>query len=168
MSFAWTEDNTKFAIKLWGDCRTAAEIARELGGGVTRNAVIGKLNRMGFNQHHRDKAGIPKQRPSRAKAEPRIRKPSPPRLLERAPKPRTDYRIVQPKSVVMRDVEAIEMVMPPPPPGERIGVMELRPEHCRFPLGDPRSSSFTFCGSKRQSGKPYCAGHLSLTYYKRT
>ena len=169
MSWTWTDENFSFAVKLWGEGRSAAEIARELGGEVTRNAVIGKLNRTGFNQFHRDAPGPPRVRPSqaKAKAEPRPRKPSPPRLLTKAPKPRTDYRIVQPKGVAMRDYEPIEMVMPPPPPGEPLKLLALQAHHCKFPIGDPRSAGFTFCGEGRIVGRPYCVMHLRIAYHKR-
>jgi GcrA cell cycle regulator len=167
VSWTWTDENFSFAVKLWGEGRSAAGIARELGGEVTRNAVIGKLNRMGFTDINRDKAGDPRVRPSRAKAPPRPRKPSPPRLLAKSPKPRTDYRIVQPKGVAMRDFEPIELVMPPPPPDEPLKLLALQSHHCKFPIGDPRSAGFTFCGEGRVVGRPYCVGHLQIAYTKR-
>lgn len=43
---SWTEDRVAVLEKLWGEGRTAAEIAKELGDGVTRNAVIGKAHRL--------------------------------------------------------------------------------------------------------------------------
>lgn len=43
---SWTEDRVAILEKLWGEGKTAAEIAKELGDGVTRNAVIGKAHRL--------------------------------------------------------------------------------------------------------------------------
>jgi len=42
----WTEDRVSLLKQLWGEGKTAAEIAKELGEGVTRNAVIGKAHRL--------------------------------------------------------------------------------------------------------------------------
>ena len=46
----WTEDNQALLVKLWQSGSSAREIAETLGGGITRNAVIGKANRMGLSQ----------------------------------------------------------------------------------------------------------------------
>ena len=43
---AWTDERVSVLTKMWGDGKTAAEIAKELGEGVTRNAVIGKAHRL--------------------------------------------------------------------------------------------------------------------------
>lgn len=43
---SWTDDRVSILEKLWGEGKTAAEIAKELGEGVTRNAVIGKAHRL--------------------------------------------------------------------------------------------------------------------------
>ncbi len=43
---SWTDDRVKVLEQLWGEGKTAAEIAKELGEGVTRNAVIGKAHRL--------------------------------------------------------------------------------------------------------------------------
>ena len=45
---SWTDERIETLKKLWGSGKTAAEIAEELGG-VTRNAVIGKANRLGLS-----------------------------------------------------------------------------------------------------------------------
>lgn len=45
---SWTDDRVKLLKQLWGEGKTAAEIAKELGG-VTRNAVIGKAHRLKLN-----------------------------------------------------------------------------------------------------------------------
>ena len=42
---SWTDERVELLTKLWGEGKTAAEIAKELGG-VTRNAVIGKAHRL--------------------------------------------------------------------------------------------------------------------------
>ena len=41
----WTDERVDLLKNLWGEGKTAAEIAKELGE-VTRNAVIGKAHRL--------------------------------------------------------------------------------------------------------------------------
>ena len=44
---AWTEERVEMLKQLWTDGLSASQIARKMGG-VTRNAVIGKVHRLGF------------------------------------------------------------------------------------------------------------------------
>src|SRR4051812_833531 len=46
---AWTDERVERLKKLWSDGLSASQIAAELGGGVTRNAVIGKVHRLGLS-----------------------------------------------------------------------------------------------------------------------
>lgn len=50
MAFNWTEAKVKKLAKLWGKNIPARDIAEKLGEGITRNAVIGKANRLGLNE----------------------------------------------------------------------------------------------------------------------
>ena len=45
---SWTEDRVELLGRLWGEGLSASQIAAALGGGVTRNAVIGKVHRLGL------------------------------------------------------------------------------------------------------------------------
>lgn len=45
---AWTDARIEHAIALWRDGSSASQIAGEIGGGLSRNAVIGKLARLGL------------------------------------------------------------------------------------------------------------------------
>ena len=46
----------------------------------------------------------------------------------------------------------------------RIGIMELKLNTCRWPIGDPTDEDFHFCGATTVVGKPYCAEHCALAY----
>jgi len=50
MAVNWTEAKVKKLAKLWGKGVSAREIAEKLGESITRNAVIGKANRLGLNK----------------------------------------------------------------------------------------------------------------------
>ena len=43
---SWTDERVTLLKQLWGEGKTAAEIAKVLGDGITRNAVIGKAHRL--------------------------------------------------------------------------------------------------------------------------
>ncbi|MBQ3695800.1 MAG: global cell cycle regulator GcrA-like protein [Alphaproteobacteria bacterium] len=47
---------------------------------------------------------------------------------------------------------------------ERIGIMELKLNTCRWPIGDPTDEDFHFCGKNTVMGKPYCAEHCAMAY----
>jgi len=49
---AWPEDRVNTLVEMWASGKSAAEIAKAIGQGVTRNAVIGKANRLGLSYHH--------------------------------------------------------------------------------------------------------------------
>lgn len=46
---------------------------------------------------------------------------------------------------------------------ERVTLLDLRPHHCRFPLGEPASADFAYCGAQKVKGS-YCAAHARLSY----
>jgi GcrA cell cycle regulator len=42
--------------------------------------------------------------------------------------------------------------------------MELRENMCRWPMGDPTTPEFRFCGMKTDTGQPYCSYHCRIAY----
>ena len=42
----------------------------------------------------------------------------------------------------------------------------MGPSDCRFPLGHPGAEDFRFCRGPSDLGRPYCAEHLRVAYYK--
>jgi GcrA cell cycle regulator len=52
---------------------------------------------------------------------------------------------------------------------ERIGdVIDLGPNMCRWPFGDPGDADFHFCGKATVAGKPYCAEHCAIAYVSKS
>ena len=155
----WTDERVELLGKLWGEGLSASQIAALLGGGVTRNAVIGKVHRLGLSG--RTKAGQPAApRPAKPRA---AAAPGP----APAPRPRPTLQTAEPvASLPMRAVAA-----PPPtaeevniPVSERVSILDLRETMCRWPLGDPQSPEFGFCGGRTATGLPYCAVHCRVAY----
>jgi GcrA cell cycle regulator len=128
--------------KLQADGLSCSQIAGELGG-VTRNAVIGKLHRLGL-------AGAGPQRPARVRAP---RAPRQPRQL----KARTRVAALFCEPVP----EVIEADIPI---AQRCTLLELNGENCHWPIGDPASPEFFFCGGKAPEGSPYCGWHARIAY----
>jgi GcrA cell cycle regulator len=156
---SWTDERVELLRQLWLDGKSASQISAQLGHGVTRNAVIGKVHRLGL-------AGRAKA-PSSAAAPPRAA--SAPRMVPRPASngARTAVRgatalalAVEPaldtRPVFQEDDVVIPMSL-------RVTIVDLKEAMCRWPLGDPTSSDFRYCGSPAANG-PYCAHHGKLAY----
>ncbi len=138
-SLGWSEDRVTTLSKLWVDGLSASQIAQQLGG-VTRNAVIGKIHRLGLSGR-----GAPSA-PTRA---PRVAAPRA-RRLARAP--------VAPRQP--RPAPSLALPAALEAPGLIDNLVRLGAHTCKWPIGDPKSPDFTFCG-RRSEGR-YCAPHEQL------
>ncbi|MEJ6789763.1 GcrA family cell cycle regulator [Brevundimonas sp. BR2-1] len=150
MTAGWTEDRVGALKKLWLEGQSASQIAKQLGGGVTRNAVIGKVHRLGLSGR-----AAPSQ-PARATFRPSRPRPAQPTQAPSAPR---RIEAVQPRAVA-----AAPSVPAPMPdlPGTAT-VMTLGAHMCKWPIGDPSSNEFSFCG-RRSSEGVYCVEHARVAY----
>lgn len=144
----WTDERVELLKKLWQDGLSASQIAKQLGG-VTRNAVIGKVHRLGLSGRAApSKPARPvfkAPRPARQAAAPAApRRIAPPPLAAAAPPPQPPVRYME---------EA---------PGAAT-VLTLGAHMCKWPIGDPSSDDFTFCGRRASEG-PYCVEHARIAY----
>lgn len=140
----WNEERVALLRKLWAEGLSASQIAKQLGG-VTRNAVIGKVHRLGLAG--RATPSRPAKRPVRA-SRPRIVGPSTPRIRPAMATPATP----------MPDLEPVRLQ-----DGKTVSVLTLTEQMCKFPIGDPNDPDFAFCGRGAVSGA-YCADHARVTY----
>ena len=148
---SWTDERIETLKKLWSDGLSASQIAAALGG-ITRNAVIGKVHRLGLSGRAK----------SPAAAEPRARKPRSHAALLRVARPavRGNNALAyefEPEA----EPEPIDNVIPL---GQRRSLIELSEETCRWPIGDPGSPDFFFCGGHALTGLPYCSYHSRIAY----
>ena len=135
----WSDDRVTTLSKLWRDGLSASQIAKQLGG-VTRNAVIGKVHRLGLSG--RGAPSMPRaiaQRPARSRRPQRVAAP------RRAPAMRP---ITEPAPAA------------PEGPGLIDNLVLLGAHACKWPIGDPKRAGFSFCG-RRAEGR-YCAAHEAL------
>lgn len=143
-SGGWTDDAVETLIRLWrtGDL-SAAMIARRLG--VTRNAVLGKIHRLGLS------------------------KPRGPRLPAIAPPPRPAK--ARPIAPATRAPPSAPVRTPPKltaevGPGLVTRLEDLPSQACHWPIGDPQAADFAFCGRPVET-KPYCPAHARVAYRGR-
>ena len=158
----WTEERIEVLTKLWSEGLSASKIAAKLGGDVSRNAVISKAHRLGI-PHGTAKVGsepkpLKPPRPSTppaAAAPPVPQAPAPARLTVDPP-PASQPAGTTPEQKVTAPVS------------KKVTIMELREAMCRFPLGDPTTPEFRFCGAQASTGLPYCAHHAQIAYQPAT
>lgn len=152
---AWTDERVELLKKLWGEGLSASQIAGRLGG-VSRNAVIGKVHRLGLSGRattSRMKSHRPRARAAAAKrttAKSRFATVGNPAL----------------RALYHPDAEpfvppAEELVIPL---AERKTIQTLTECSCRWPIGDPQMSDFHFCGKPKVPGLPYCEFHARRAF----
>ena len=152
---SWNDERVEMLKKLWLEGLSASQIANELANGITRNAVIGKVHRLGLSG--RVKA------PSQSQPRPR------PQRITRSSAPRS-VPLVRGNNALAYAPRIHEAPAPKPleevliPMSERVTSMELKEAMCRWPLGDPATSEFRYCGGKSTVGESYCTYHSRVAY----
>ncbi|MEM1388279.1 MAG: GcrA family cell cycle regulator [Pseudomonadota bacterium] len=177
---SWTDERVELLKKMWTDGKSASQIAKELGG-VTRNAVIGKVHRLGLSNRNGGVAQTPTAKPVEATAP-----PTQPEASNAAParEPAGEPTTPVPSPPVPRKPPIISAGQPLPPQpsaneispetlasvrevekkAKKISLMELTERTCKWPIGDPATDDFWFCGLAVQPGKPYCEVHVSVAF----
>ncbi len=173
---SWTDERVEILKKMWGEGQSASQIAKELGG-VTRNAVIGKVHRLGLS----NRAGAPGNKPAAKE------KPAPKADAKAAPKPRNEPKPAEAAEVrtvtpLRKPIIPAGQPLPPQPSAneispealakvneiekkaKRLSLMELTERTCKWPVGDPATDDFWFCGLPVQQGKPYCEAHVGVAF----
>ena len=179
---SWTDERVELLKKMWSEGQSASQIAKELGG-VTRNAVIGKVHRLGLSNRASGGGAAAEAKPAEAekpapRAEPAkpASKPEPAKAAAPAAEPE------KPAPVARKAIIPAGQPLPPQPSAneispetlanvreiekkaKRISLMELTERTCKWPVGDPATDDFWFCGLPAQSGKPYCEAHVGVAF----
>jgi GcrA cell cycle regulator len=150
---SWTDERVETLKKLWADGLSASQIAAELGG-VTRNAVIGKVHRLGLSGRAKS--------PSSAAARPRKPRGASHMLRVSRSSMRGNTALAHAYEIDLEpELEPIDNVIPL---GQRRSLLELTEETCRWPIGDPGTADFFFCGGPTVTSLPYCAYHSRVAY----
>ena len=156
---SWTEERVERLSRLWLEGRSASQIAGELGEGVTRNAVIGKVHRLGLSG--RDPAPVEAPQVHVKATLPAEQIALPPLLEEFV----SDIELLPAPPPISIDLHALraasDVVIPL---SDRVTILELGATMCRWPLGDPTSAEFRFCGCRSLNSSPYCAEHARVAF----
>ena len=196
---SWTDERVETLKRMWIEGQSASQIAKELGG-VTRNAVIGKIHRLGMS--NRATGGEAENDPGAGTA------PAPAEITRNpgaATSPPTDATASEPQAdpaagdppptseedarpgapvpgVFRRVIVPAGQPLPPQPSASeispealasvreiekqscRLTLMELTERTCKWPIGDPATEEFWFCGLPSQAGKPYCEAHVGVAF----
>ncbi|MGQ0610208.1 MAG: GcrA family cell cycle regulator [Paracoccaceae bacterium] len=198
---SWTDERVETLKRMWAEGQSASQIAKELGS-VTRNAVIGKVHRLGLS----NRAGSPDKAEAEADLSsalrpdpaPKAEPPAPPRA-EPAPRPAAapaaaatttaPERPAAPAAATnVTPIPLRKAIIPagqplPPQPSlneispealasvrevekraKRLTLMELTERTCKWPVGDPATDDFWFCGLPSVAGKPYCEAHVGVAF----
>lgn len=175
---SWTDDRVATLTKMWGEGNSASQIAKELGG-VTRNAVIGKVHRLGLS----NRATTSKAAPKKPAAKPKIATPKvssttvksvPIKPVTEIPAARdiprkrpiiTAGKPLPPQpSASEVSAEALAKVVEIEGKAKKLTLMQLTERTCKWPIGDPATDDFWFCGHAVQAGKPYCETHVAVAF----
>ena len=204
---SWTDERVETLKRMWSEGQSASAIAKELGG-VTRNAVIGKVHRLGLSNRNEEPEAAPEPvveakpaaRPAAA-AQPAPAQPAPqPETVQRAPqaepvqpaRPEPAAAPTRPEPEVAtqpafvpiprRPIVPAGQPLPPQPSANEISpealasvrevekrarkltLMELTERTCKWPIGDPATDKFWFCGLPSVAGKPYCEAHVGVAF----
>ncbi|MDO5706230.1 MAG: GcrA family cell cycle regulator [Paracoccus sp. (in: a-proteobacteria)] len=193
---SWTDERVETLKRMWGEGQSASAIAKELGG-VTRNAVIGKVHRLGLSNRNEE------PEPAPAPAAPPAPEPAPERkptakkaaaaAAAKAPEPAPEPPPPAPEEkeepaipafvpVQRRPIVPAGQPLPPQPSANEISpealaevrevekkarkltLMELTERTCKWPIGDPATEKFWFCGLPSVPGKPYCEAHVGVAF----
>ncbi|WP_018997699.1 GcrA family cell cycle regulator [Hirschia maritima] len=162
---AWTEERVAELKKLWAEGHSASQIAKQLGG-VTRNAVIGKVHRLGLSG--RATPSRPVKRPPRlARPKPQVTQPAAASAKpaaaagsnKRKPAKEAASGNLSPSMAPVANVKPKRLNN-----GDMVTVMTVSDSMCKWPVGDPTDPDFGFCGHSTDGDSPYCAEHAKLAY----
>ena len=175
---SWTDERVELLKVMWSEGKSASQIAKELGG-VTRNAVIGKVHRLGLSNR-----GPNGDRLDEIDAAPAEAAPEEEEAVDApaAPDPALRPREVGVAPIRPKPIPVSGQPMPPQPSGSeispealanlaevakkarRLNLMQLTERTCKWPIGDPATDDFWFCGLPCVPGKPYCETHVAVAF----
>ena len=195
---SWTPERVETLKEMWSEGKSASQIAGDLGG-VTRNAVIGKVHRLGLSNREstiqkdqkeeqvREKLGASKlKKKMMAGKESSINVEATTRTLNKQKTHLESEKKGLLKSALQVTKKPIVFTanqpLPPQPStseiseetlknvksiekkSRKLSLMELTERTCKWPIGDPATEEFWFCGHTAEAGKPYCETHIEIAF----
>jgi len=198
---SWTDERVDLLQRLWAEGHSASQIAKQLGG-VTRNAVIGKVHRLGLSNRTAPQEPV-EEEATHASASPAPTETATVPAADDAPASSAAAAAPEAEGSTPREASATgahgqpgpgivpfrrpAVMVPgqplPPQPSQneispealatvrevekrarRLSLMELTERTCKWPVGDPATEDFWFCGLPSVPGKPYCEAHVGVAF----
>jgi GcrA cell cycle regulator len=181
---SWTDERVELLKKMWSEGLTASQIANKLGG-VSRNAVIGKVHRLKLESRATapKRAGSGQRKPVSAGSSSAGRSAATRRSsgstgggggainTSAAGRSSTVTQTVgatvmkaeiEDETLAQMDTRPVEDVVVPI--ARKLTLVEITEQTCKFPYGDPLSEDFHFCGHDVDGESPYCKYHGKVVY----
>ena len=179
-SAGWTDERVETLKKLWMEGLSASQIAGELGEGVTRNAVIGKVHRLKLSARAKPTNSAPRARPAARPAPRRVASPSAgistmgggAAKMARPPMQASRPQSIGATALAMDPQMDQQLYVAPVaaelfiPEDKRLSLLQLTEATCKWPIGDPLHKDFYFCGQHSLESGPYCEFHSRRAYHQ--
>jgi GcrA cell cycle regulator len=149
----WSSERIELLKRCFHAGLSCSQIAREIG--VTRNAVIGKMNRLGLSR--------PKDVIGRQLKQMRAARPARPKT-PRTGRPKRPLNIFSQYAMLIAAFPGPQSEDIPIYNGRGCTLLELSQGKCRWPISNPGAEDFCFCGNEPVKGLPYCLGHARIAY----
>ena len=193
MATGWDSGMLKKLKSLVGKGLSTAEMGKKLG--MSKNAVVGKLNRLGWNTKASEPEPKKTEKPAKTEKAKKSDAPAKKTAAKKVPAAKAAPKKPAVKKAVKVKEKPIKVTKPTPAkakakekPVEKpvvktaskkskkdlalhelliqhaLQMANLKPNQCRWPIGDPDSDKFHFCGETVFSGKPYCYEHCRQAY----
>ena len=177
MSKGWDSATLKKLKALTGKGLSTSEIGKRLG--MSKNAIVGKLNRLGWNakaggataddKKAETKKSAPKTETKKvvAKKAETAKKATAKKTEAKTAAKKTATKVVAPKETTKKSdtkANAKDLAVHQRIIQHSLEMANLKPNQCRWPIGDPDSEHFHFCGETVFVGKPYCYEHCKQAY----
>ncbi len=171
---AWTKERIDLLIGLWMSGKSANVVAKEIGN-VSRNAVIGKVHRLGIS----NRVNLKKLAQENKKVTEKSRLKNTKNTSLSQQKSMTIYSETYKEHASKLGKSLLKPPYPPrgygknnvlahdpsaPLQFKKLSLYELKENTCRWPSGDPKDSNFHFCGCPTENNTPYCAYHAKIAY----
>jgi GcrA cell cycle regulator len=160
----WTDERVELLRKLWSEGLSASQIAAQLGG-VSRNAVIGKVHRLKLSSRGRSTAAPARQKKTTQGATVQksvARAASAPRPMTVSMGATALQVQFDAEPVARHHIRPTENVVLPI--SRHLQLVQLNERTCKWPNGDPLSEDFHFCGNDSAEAGPYCKYHAKIAF----
>lgn len=149
----WTKPRVETLTRMWTEGYSCSLIAAELGGGISRSAVIGKRDRLKLpsrREGHLPPIHRPNNYGNRKGVAPHSK---------RRRKAKSNGGVPEQDAMPPQPIDDLAI-----PIAQRRTILELTEDTCKWPVGDPDRPGFFFCGGTPKHGLPYCAAHCCIAY----